>query len=142
MIHRILTISLALVGALTLSNCATNPRQKRISKNQDIFTQLTQDQQGLVQQGQIKKGMDKKAVYLAWGDPSRSSKGANNGTNFEKWYYYSHTLSYSGGLYGGYGYGSRGYYGTSITRASDYNSELEASVEFRKGRVHNWENAR
>jgi len=140
MIHRTLIISLTLVGAFTLSNCATNPRQKRITKNQDIFTQLTRDQQVLVQQGQIKEGMDKKTVYLAWGEPSRSSKGADNGTSFEKWYYYHYSPTYSGGFYGGYGH--RGYYGTSLARSSDYSSELEAKVEFRKGIVYNWENAR
>ena len=137
---RLLTISLTLVGAFTLSNCATNTRQNRIAKNQDIFTQLTRDHQVLVQQGQIKKGMDKKAVYLAWGDPSRSSKGSDNGTSFEKWYYYLYSPTYSGSFYGGYGH--RGHYGTSIARSNDYISELESKVEFRKGRVYKWENAR
>ena len=140
MIHRSLATLLLLAGALTFSNCATNPRQSRIAQNQDIYSQLSQEHQLLVQQGQIKQGMDKKAVYLAWGDPSRSSKGASAGTPFEKWYYYLYSPTYSGGLYGGYGH--RGCYGSYITRTSDYRSELEAKVEFRKGRVHNWENAR
>lgn len=140
MFQRSFAATLLLVGIFTLSNCANNPRQKRISENQDIYTKLSRDQQALVQQGQIKEGMDKKAVYLAWGDPSRSSKGAENGMSFEKWYYYLYSPTYSAGFYGGHGH--RGYYGTSIRRSNDYSSELEAQVEFRKGIVHNWENAR
>ena len=139
-LDRTLAIGLLIIGFISLSNCASDSRQKRIAKNPEIFGQLSQDHQSLVQQGQISQGMNKKAVYLAWGDPSRSSKGAAAGAQFEKWYYYIYSPSYSGGLYGDYG--PRGFYGPAITRTSDYKSELQAQVEFRKGHVTDWENAR
>ncbi|WP_377178913.1 hypothetical protein [Rubritalea tangerina] len=123
-------------------SCTPNTPQTRIANNPDLYQQLTPNHQSLVQRGQISKGMNKKAVYLAWGDPSRSSKGSENGKLFEKWYYIRYTPYYTGGLYGGYGYGGRGYYGTSISRTTNYNSELEAEVKFHKGIVTSWENAR
>ena len=86
-LDRTLAIGLLIIGVISLSNCASDSRQKRIAKNPEIFGQLSQDHQSLVQQGQISQGMNKKAVYLAWGDPSRSSKGAAAGAQFEKWYY-------------------------------------------------------
>lgn len=124
-----------------ISSCATNPRQKRISNNPDLYNNLSSHDKSLVNNGQIKQGMNKKAVYLAWGDPSRSSKGDSNGTLYEKWYYYRYTPNYSGSFYGGYGYG-RSYYGMGAARATDYSSELESQVEFRKGRVYSWESAK
>jgi outer membrane protein assembly factor BamE (lipoprotein component of BamABCDE complex) len=94
---------------LGVSSCATNPRQKRISNNPDLYNALSAKEKSLINNGQIKQGMNKKAVYLAWGDPSRSSKGENNGTLYERWYYYNYTPYYTGSFFGGYGHG-RGYY--------------------------------
>ena len=64
-----------------LSSCATNNIQNRVSQNLDIYSELSPEQQNLVQNGQIQKGMHKKAVFIAWGEPSRAAKGQNQSTH-------------------------------------------------------------
>ena len=142
MIQHFTKLFLLPLSVILLSSCADNSLQKRISTNPDIFEPLSNQHKSLVQRGKIEKGMDKKAVYLAWGSPSRSSKGANSSSNYERWYYYNYSPSYAATYSGGYGYRSRGFYGSSIQASSDYNSELDAKVEFRKGHVYSWESAR
>ncbi|WP_156817179.1 hypothetical protein [Rubritalea marina] len=135
-------IAAAALTSLFLSSCATNQIQKRISNNLDIYSELSTEDQNLVQSGQIKKGMPKKAVFIAWGNPSRSAKGQNQSGPFEKWYYYQHSPRTTGGIYGGYGYYGYDHYGIGVNRGTSYDTELIAQVEFRNERVISWENSR
>jgi hypothetical protein len=54
------------------------------------YSVLSPEQEALVQSGEIERGMDTNAVYIAWGKPSQVSAqpaSGNSGTD-ETWVYY------------------------------------------------------
>lgn len=142
---RLLTFSLLSFSSLLLASCAIDGTQGRIEKNPTMYSGLSEADKQRVNSKKIAQGMSKDAVYLAFGAPSRSSKGAKGRSNYERWYYTSLTPNYVGGYYPGYGhYGPRGYYGygSGFSAFPDYTEELEAIVEFRNNKVYGWEDAR
>ena len=56
-------------GALFLNSCSTS--QTRISEHPDLYQSISLKEQALVNQGQIRIGMSRPAVWLAWGSPDR-----------------------------------------------------------------------
>jgi hypothetical protein len=103
-------------GALILPGCSTV--ETRISGHPEIYQSLSHSDQALVSQGQIRDGMSRSAVWLAWGSPDRKIVGNMRGRPTETWVYvryetYSYPYPYPYPFYGpGYGYG----YGFGLTR--------------------------
>ena len=60
-------------SALILTSCSTP--QTRISEHPDLYQSLSRRDQALVSQGQIRIGMSRTAVWLAWGSPDRKIIG-------------------------------------------------------------------
>lgn len=148
-----------LLGAVLLSQCVATP-QSRIEKNPQLYSQLGSRDREMVASGSIREGMNRDAVYLAWGRPDRVSVGTHKGRAVESWTYlgqkpvntYSMGFGYGGG-WGGFPYwgaGSLGYGwgggiggwggypywggGPSVT----YIPYTQAVVEFTSGRVTSW----
>ena len=82
--RRISTLSVA-TGALILISCSTP--QTRISAHPDIYRSVSHRDQALVTQGQIRIGMSRPAVWLAWGSPDRKIIGNMGGGPTETWVY-------------------------------------------------------
>jgi hypothetical protein len=78
------TLGLATV-AIVLTSCSTP--QTRISDHPDFYQSLSQRDQALVSQGQIRIGMSRTAVWLAWGSPDRKIVGNMGGGPTETWIY-------------------------------------------------------
>ena len=99
-----------LAAVFLLAGCSTaQVIQKRIAKYPELFEQLGENHRLLVQEGRIAEGMNKNAVFLAWGPPEHVAQGSKEGKTVETW-------TYGGGYrYGGprvnigYGYGGYGY---------------------------------
>jgi hypothetical protein len=72
-------------GALILTSCSTP--QTRISDHPDLYQGLSARDQALVNQGQIRAGMSRNAVWLAWGSPDRKIVGNMAGRPTETWIY-------------------------------------------------------
>jgi len=72
-------------GALILTSCSTP--QMRISDHPDLYQSLSPKDQALVSQGQIRSGMSRNAVWLAWGSPDRKIVGNMAGRSTETWIY-------------------------------------------------------
>jgi hypothetical protein len=72
-------------NALILTSCETT--QDRFSKNPEIYQRLSASDQALVSQGQIRTGMSRNAVWLAWGSPDRKIVGNMRGHPTETWIY-------------------------------------------------------
>jgi hypothetical protein len=88
------TLGLA-AGALILTSCSTP--QTRISDHPDLYQSLSRRDQALVSQGQIRTGMSRTAVWLAWGSPDRKIVGNAGGGPTETWLYvYYATYPYYG----------------------------------------------
>ena len=72
-------------GTLILTSCSTP--QTRISEHPDLYQSLSHRDQALVSQGQIRIGMSRTAVWLAWGSPDRKIVGNMGGGPTETWLY-------------------------------------------------------
>jgi hypothetical protein len=72
-------------GALVFTSCSTP--QTRISDRPDLYQSLSQRDQALVNQGQIRIGMSRTAVWLAWGATDRKIVGNMAGCPTETWIY-------------------------------------------------------
>ncbi len=79
-------------AALVVTGCSTP--QTRISEHPDLYQSLSQRDQALVTQGQIRIGMSKTAVWLAWGSPDRKIVGNMGGGPTETWLYIYYTTYY------------------------------------------------
>jgi hypothetical protein len=99
------TLGLA-AGALILTSCSTP--ETRISDNPNLFQSLSPRDRALVSQGQIRPGMSRTAVWLAWGSPDQKIIANMRGHPTETWIYvYYATYPYYPyfGPYGPYGPG-------------------------------------
>ena len=147
---------LAPLLAFLLPSCSVNTPVSRIDKNPAMFDRLSNSEKQLVRQGRIRNGMDKQAVYLAWGNPNSTSEGQQGGRVFEKWSYTGVRPVYRQSIYTGIGFGRgygrygrygrgyrRGYYPySSIGTAVSYLPYRAAWVKFDGGRVQSWQRGR
>ncbi len=152
----LLRFCLALVAALFFVQCSSTPKT-RIEKNPQMFAKLSAHDRQLVTHGLIREGMERDAVFLAWGRPTAVSVGVNRGRESENWTYEGQrpirSMSTSMGFgYGGFGYGGFGYpgfggfgpygyggypmmgSGTSVT----YIPYTAGTADFVGGRVVSW----
>lgn len=93
-----LTLGIA-AAALLFTSCGTPGT--RISQHPDIYQRLSPQDQALVSQGQIRRGMSPDAVWLAWGTPEQTIPGPVQSS--ETWVYLRYDTPPS--------YGSPYYYG-------------------------------
>ncbi|HEX8679122.1 MAG TPA: hypothetical protein VF683_04145 [Chthoniobacterales bacterium] len=100
-------IACAVSFSFLLAGCTTI--DTRIAERQEAFRSMSPADQALVQQGKVREGMPKDAVYIAWGPPSQRIPGRNRGQVVETWVYDATAAGdyYPGGFYygGRYGYG-------------------------------------
>ncbi len=139
-----------LAAVFLLAGCSTTQViQKRIAKHPELFEQLGENHRLLVQEGRIAEGMNKNAVFLAWGPPEHVAQGSREGRSVETWTYgggyrYGGPRVNIGYGYGGYGYGRGGGhfgYGVNFPIGGDpyYRDEPDARVVFTKGKVTEWQ---
>jgi hypothetical protein len=102
-----LTFAIA-AGALLLTSCSTI--ESRISENPEIYRNLSSRDQALVNQGQIRYGMSRNAVWLAWGSPDSKVIGNMRGHFTETWIYVHYATYPYYPYYSPYGPGF-GYFG-------------------------------
>jgi hypothetical protein len=89
-----------LLLALVLSSCSSTVAD-RIEAQPEQFARLSQQDQNLVRNGQVRKGMSMEAVELAWGKPTSTATGLINGKQAVRWLYQSGGSGFSFGLGGG-----------------------------------------
>ena len=100
----------AACSALFLAGCSTT--ETRISQHPEMYQRLAESDRALVNEGKIRNGMSRDAVYLAWGGPDQTTTGTVHGKPAETWIYTSSTSSTGPYPYGwGHGYYGGGYYG-------------------------------
>lgn len=136
-----------LLGLLTTSCTTTTAADRRIEKNPAMYGKLSGDDKLLVEKGQIREGMTKDAVYLAWGPADRVRSGRDRGQSVETWTYDGMSnVSLSVGYGYGYGYGGPfwpygyGFYGPPAYYPVP-NGPM-AEVKFQNGKVIAWQSER
>src|SRR5207302_10561937 len=68
--------------------CGCSTVQSRIRERHEVFEKLSARDQGLVTKGEVREGMTKDAVYIAWGKPDEVMEGSKEKRPFELWRYY------------------------------------------------------
>jgi hypothetical protein len=147
MVTRLLLLAMITV----LAACAPTTPEARIEDSPTRFWKLSDDDQALVRQGRIRRGMSPDAVYYAWGKPSREYSGADEDSATMRWDYAGSTPVYSAPFYGTYGtygcgrygrYGCYPSYGYAVSPQVTYIPYRKATVWFRDNRVTKWERSR
>ena len=134
-----------LLAIIFLCGCATTIQDRR-KERLTAYSQLAPDTQSLVDKGQIKVGMPKDAVYIAWGKPDRIIQGESDQAKTETWIYHGSTLqpyqywNYGYGLYGSGPWRHRYYdYGLPYLDTDWYPVYyISAEVQFENGVVKSW----
>lgn len=132
------------LAALGLLASCTAPVQKRIERNPQIYSALSERHKAMVAQRKIEEGMSKGAVFIAWGRADRVGRGSKNGKQYERWSYTGTDTvpAYGGGF--GYGYapgfwGHRYIYDPLFYYDPFIEVPYEAGrVEFLNGKVSSW----
>ncbi len=150
----ILRLLPAVCAVLLLSQCANSTPQKRIARNPQLFNQLSSKDRELVSGGVIREGMNRDAVFLAWGRPDSVSAGRSGGREVEGWRYIGQrpvrtmnmNMGFGWGGWGGpglgwggcgpYGWAGGPFWGGGPTVV--YVPYTSGVVEFKNGRVTKW----
>jgi len=91
------------VASLLLPACAS-PEQ-RAQENPAIMQSLSPSDRALVLNQQIRLGMPKSAVFIAFGRPDNVVRGVSKNGEVESWIYTTTQSAYVGGFYGAWGPG-------------------------------------
>ncbi len=83
---------------LLLSGCFTP--QTRARERSAALRQLSPADQQLVLSGRIREGLNKDAVYIAWGAPSRTPVYHLRQRSFDFWFYTQISYGTGGGFFG------------------------------------------
>lgn len=97
------------VTLLLFGGCSTT--ESRIAERPQAYSSLSPSDQALVTRGEIREGMSRDAVYIAWGAPNQRGEGRNRGQSVETWVYFNTTSGDSFGYGYGYGLGFGGRFG-------------------------------
>jgi hypothetical protein len=143
-------ISLAVCSlcvALAAVSCSPSTPAARIAERPLAFEKLSDKHKGLVQRGEIAKGMDMSAVALAWGDPARRVEGIKGSRRMDRWEYDGARPVVTNTFFGGYGYGYYGPYryrgvGAGFGPEVVYVPYRKSTVWFINGKVDEWERLR
>ena len=150
-LHSSLVLSLLV---LFLTSCATSStlRQRRLEANPQLMERLSAADRSLVEQGKIREGMRKEAVFLSWGRPDEIRQGSKRKVPYETWHYTGHRAYSQSHLSLGYDvyphYRHRGYrggyygypyflMGPAVT--TTYVPVRTGTVEFLNDKVVSWE---
>ena len=136
--------ALLLFAAVFLAGCASTIQDRR-KERFAAYTEMPPETQALVDKGQIKVGMTKDAVYIAWGKPDQVVQSESEQGRTESWIYYGSTLRpYHYWNYGPWGPYYRGwyYYSPLPYLETDYYPVYyaEAEVTFQNDHVASWRN--
>lgn len=85
------SVLIFIFACVLLAGCtATSTIEGRKQERPGAFESLSPEFQALVNQGQIRRGMDTNAVYIAWGTPGQISQAESPEGESETWSYYSY----------------------------------------------------
>jgi hypothetical protein len=134
-----LTFLLA-VSTLFLAGCASSTVESRRTERMAAYNSLPEDQRALVDQGQVRVGMNQDAVYIAWGMPQQKTQAEDGLGLSETWVYNSSTLDT-------YNYWTfrertdprgRTYLDRVLETDSQINSYVSAEITYSNGKVKSW----
>lgn len=161
MTHPLVFPAAAIAGfcALSLASCETrSAAERRVDRHPALFTKLSSSQQTAVLDGDVREGMSRDAVYLAWGRPDVVRAGSRHGKKTEHWAWLDRQSVQVGISYGyGYGYGPHPFYhhfgvhprygycfgpDWRFSDGLEFGTSIRKTVDFSGDRVVAWEERR
>ncbi len=134
------SITVLLCCGAILCGCASSTIEKRRAERITAYETLSPEYQQLVDAGEIKTGMPKDAVYIAWGKPDDITYSEDSHGKLETWLYYGRDMKEY--RYWNYRAINRGDGEEYLVRhlESDYNPEsfLKAELIFSRGKLISW----
>ncbi len=134
------SITVLLCCGAILCGCASSTIEKRRAERITAYETLSPEYQQLVDAGEIKTGMPKDAVYIAWGKPDDITYSEDSHGKLETWLYYGRYMKEY--RYWNYRAINRGDGEEYLVRhlESDYNPEsfLKAELIFSRGKLISW----
>lgn len=134
-------VSMALLGVLLVAaGCTTQSTvETRRTERGAAYEQLPEDQRRLVDEGQIKVGMNEDAVFIAWGKPAQVLQSEDSSGRMTTWLYHGTTTD----EFVGWRYvevpGPRGSYLTRrMDRDVSVREYVSAELIFREGALQSW----
>lgn len=126
---------------LLVIGCATpSTVESRRAEKQAAYEALPQEQKATVDAGQIRIGMTRDAVYIAWGKPSEVLESEDATGHYTTWRYYGSSLQET--RYWTYREVNAGRHGVYLERylASDYTPRdfVRSEIVFKGGQVLSW----
>jgi hypothetical protein len=137
---------LLLLTVVFLCGCVSTIEDRR-KERFAAYSQLPSETQSLVDTGQIKVGMPKDAVYIAWGKPDQVIYSGSDQGQTEIWLYHGsvlrpyHYWGYGPGFYGWgpWHHGYYHYYGFPYLETDWYPQYyVSAEVQFENDCVKHW----
>ncbi len=137
--------------ALALQQCAPPTPMERITRNSSLYMAQPKDHQRLIERGELARGMTREAVSLAWGNPSQTFEGTENGNLMERWSYLGRRNVYQDNFALGYGnawggpWGTPWCYGPGQFQNFGFGQQIsqipyqKAFVIFKNNKVDSWE---
>lgn len=130
---------LVLLLALAVTGCQTSTVESRRGERAGAYAALPAETKALVDQGQIRVGMNEDAVYIAWGSPSQVLHSQTQANLITTWLYHGAWMEET--RYWAY----REIYRDNVMYLerylqSDYNprSYVSAEITFENGKVKSW----
>ncbi len=134
------SVTVLLCCGVILCGCASSTIEKRRAERITAYETLSPEYQQLVDAGEIKTGMPKDAVYIAWGKPDDITYSEDSHGKLETWLYYGRYMKEY--RYWNYHAINRGDGEEYLVRhlESDYNPEsfLKAELIFSRGKLISW----
>ncbi|MBO7391518.1 MAG: hypothetical protein J6U77_03365 [Verrucomicrobia bacterium] len=134
------SVTVLLCCGVILCGCASSTIEKRRAERITAYETLSPEYQQLVDAGEIKTGMPKDAVYIAWGKPDDITYSEDSHGKLETWLYYGRYMKEY--RYWNYRAINRGDGEEYLVRhlESDYNPEsfLKAELIFSRGKLISW----
>ena len=143
-----------LAFALALQQCTPPTPMDRITRNPSLYMAQPKEHQRLIERGELSRDMTRDAVSLAWGNPSQTFEGTENGVIMERWSYLGRRNVYQDNFAFGYGNtwgGTWGAgnpwccYGPGQFQSFGYGQQIsqvpyqKAYVIFKNNKVQSWE---
>jgi hypothetical protein len=131
--------SALLLTALLAAGCQTSTVESRRAERPSAYEALAPEIRALVDQGQIKVGMNEDAVYIAWGPPSEIVQSETQSGRLTTWLYHSTMMEET--RYWAYREiwrGNQMFLERYLERDYDPRHYVKAEIVFEKGAVKEW----
>ena len=137
----------AATSPFLLANCTVSSPAKRAEKRPAAFHALPAAHQKMALTGQITEGMNRDAVWVAWGPAGRILEASENGARYEIWRYHGMQPVMQRSVSVGFGFSTfprrgHGFYADpfmGFDAVPDYIPFTSAEVKFRNGLVKSWQ---